>query len=154
MPKISVIIPAYNAERTLQETLESVQNQTLADIEIIIINDGSTDRTVDIAQNFADPRVKLFSYENGGVSVARNRGISHATGEFISFVDSDDFWTADKLEAQFNALKDCPEADVAYSWTYFFYEKTGEQVPGHPSFFEGDVYSDLLRENFSNPSRS
>jgi glycosyltransferase involved in cell wall biosynthesis len=148
MPRISVVIPAYNAESTIQKTVESVQSQTFSDIEIIVINDGSTDRTLDLLENISDSRLKIFSYENAGVCAARNRGIFHATGEFISFVDADDWWTPDKLEAQFNALKSHPEAGVAYSWTFFFYEHAGNKVPGHPAFFEGDVYAALLQENF------
>lgn len=148
MLKISVIIPAYNAEQTILETIESVQNQTFSDIEIIVIDDGSTDETLDRLKNVSDYRLKIFSYENGGVCLARNRGISHAIGEFISFVDADDLWTPDKLESQMNALKIYPEADVAYSWTYFFNEQAGDRIPGHPAFFEGDVYAALLQENF------
>ena len=148
MTLISVIIPAYNAERTLRQTIESIQNQTFSNIEIIVINDGSTDRTLDVLADISDQRLKVFSYENGGVCAARNRGVSYAAGDFISFVDADDLWTSDKLEAQFNALKAHPDADVVYSWTYFFYEQTGETISGHPTFFEGDVYTALLQENF------
>jgi glycosyltransferase involved in cell wall biosynthesis len=155
MPLISVIIPAYNAERTLLETVDSVQNQTLANIEIIIINDGSTDRTGNLIENLSDPRIKAFSYENGGVAVARNRGIDHATGEFIAFIDADDLWILDKLELQLAALQQHPEADVAYSWNYFYDDRTGDRIPGHVANFEGDVYAPLLQENFiangSNP---
>jgi glycosyltransferase involved in cell wall biosynthesis len=148
MPLISVIIPAYNAERTLLETVDSVQNQTLADIEIIIINDGSTDRTWKAIENLSDSRIKAFSYENGGVAVARNRGIAQATGEFMAFIDADDLWTPDKLELQLAALQQHPEAGIAYSWNYFYYEQTGERIPGHVANFEGDVYAPLLQENF------
>jgi glycosyltransferase involved in cell wall biosynthesis len=155
MPLISVIIPAYNAERTLLETIDSVQNQTLADIEIIIINDGSTDRTWHLIEHLSDPRIKAFSYENGGVAVARNRGIAQATGEFMAFIDADDLWTPDKLERQLAALQQQPKAGVAYSWNYFYYEQTGDRIPGHVANFEGDVYAPLLQENFiangSNP---
>jgi glycosyltransferase involved in cell wall biosynthesis len=155
MPYISVVIPAYNAERTLKETIQSVQDQTLTDIEIIIINDGSTDQTWNLIENLADSRIKAFSYENGGVAVARNRGITHAIGEFIAFIDADDLWTPDKLELQLDALKQHPEAGVAYSWNYFYYEKTGDRTPGHVANFEGNVYAPLLQENFlangSNP---
>lgn len=163
MPLISVIIPAYNAERTILETVNSVQNQTLANIEIIIINDGSIDRTWKLIEQLTDPRIKAFSYENGGVAVARNRGIDKATGEFMAFIDADDLWTLDKLELQLAALKQHPEAGIAYSWNYFYYEQTGDspserlrqRIPGHVANFEGDVYAPLLQENFlangSNP---
>ncbi len=155
MPTISIVIPAYNAESTIRETIESVQKQTFSDFEVIIIDDGSTDKTVEIINNFDDERIKVFSYENGGVSAARNRGISHANGEFIAFLDADDLWTPDKLELQLAVLEKYSEAGVAYSWTYFMYEQRKVIKAGNPVYFKGDVYSNLLVENFlahgSNP---
>lgn len=156
MPTISVVIPAYNAERTILETIKSVQQQTFSDWEIIVINDGSTDRTIELLQSISDERLKIFSYENGGVATARNRGISRACGEFIAFLDADDLWTPDKLELQLTALKQHPEAGVAYSWTYYFIDGQEETLyPGKQFFFEGNVYPQLLVENFlahgSNP---
>jgi glycosyltransferase involved in cell wall biosynthesis len=150
MPQISVIIPAYNAERTIRETIESVQQQTLQDFELIVINDGSNDRTLEVVQNINDKRLNIFSYENGGLPTARNRGMSKANGEFIAFLDADDLWTPDKLELQLAALKQHPEAGVAYSWTYFMEEK-GESLSFHQSIrysFEGNVYANLLVSDF------
>jgi glycosyltransferase involved in cell wall biosynthesis len=148
MPTISVIIPAYNAERTIQETVKSVLEQTFSDFELIIIDDGSTDRTLDLIQKIAVPRIRCFSYENGGVAVARNRGIFHAMGEFIAFLDADDLWTSDKLERQFKALEEHSEAAVAYSWTYFLDENENNSYADTSSFYEGDVYANLLVKNF------
>ncbi len=154
-PLISVIIPAYNAERTILETITSVQEQTFSNFEMIVINDGSSDRTLELLHNVADRRLKIFSSENGGVCAARNRGISHTTGEFIAFLDADDLWTPDKLEAQLIALQQYPEAGVAYSWTYFMDEQGESLSPGEPTFFEGNVCAQLLVNNFlasgSNP---
>lgn len=150
MPQISVVIPAYNAERTIMKTIESVQQQTFKDFDLIVINDGSTDRTLEILQSIEDERLKIFSYENGGLPTARNRGLSHATGEFITFIDADDLWIADKLETQLAALQQHPEAGVAYSLTYFMYEK-GETFAFHPcppTLFEGNVYDKLLVSDF------
>lgn len=155
MVTISVVIPAYNAERTILETIESVQQQTFSDFEIIVINDGSTDRTVEILQNVKDQRLKIFHYKNGGLCVARNRGLSHATGEFIAFLDADDLWTTDKLELQLAALQKHPEAGLAYSWTYYLDEQTKVTYTGVRTFFEGNVQPKLLVNNFiasgSNP---
>jgi glycosyltransferase involved in cell wall biosynthesis len=150
MPTISVVIPAYNAESTILETISSVQQQTLSDVELIVINDGSTDRTPELLHTIKDSRLRIFSYENGGLCVARNRGISHATGEFISFLDADDLWTPDKLELQLAALQQHPDAGVAYSWTYFMDEKEGSRSfhPCEPVFIEGKVYAELLVKNF------
>ncbi len=155
MPTISVVIPAYNAEYTILETIQSVQQQTFSDFEIIVINDGSTDKTLELLENIKDERLKVFSYDNGGLATARNRGIKNANGEFIAFLDADDMWTPDKLELQLAALKKHPEAGVAYSWTYFKYEKEKDSYANCHSFSEGNVYADLLVSNFlhngSNP---
>jgi glycosyltransferase involved in cell wall biosynthesis len=148
MSIVSVIIPAYNAEKTILATLESVQRQTLSDFELIVIDDGSTDHTVDLAKTLQDPRLKIFSYQNGGVSVARNRGIQHASGDFISFIDADDLWMPDKLQLQLEALQKNPEAGVAYSWTIFVDEKGTVLYAQEPVFHEGNVYPHLLVENF------
>ena len=155
MPTISIITPAYNAERTILETVESVQKQTYSDFELIIVDDGSKDRTVELLQSIEDQRLKIFSYENGGVAIARNRGLSHATGDLIAFIDADDLWTPDKLELQLAALQKHPEAGVAYSWTYFMSDKGESITPAKPVFVEGNVYAKLLVDNFlahgSNP---
>ena len=155
MPQISVVIPAYNAEHSIRETIDSVQQQTFSDFELIVINDGSTDRTLEILQTIEDPRLKIFSYQNGGLSIARNRGISHATGDFIAFLDADDLWALNKLKLQLAALQQNPEAGVAYSWTYFLNEQEKRLFPGCHLFYEGNVYADLLVKNFitngSNP---
>lgn len=148
MPTISVVVPAYNVERTILETLRSVQKQTFSDFEIIVINDGSTDGTVELLNTVQDPRLKVFSYSNGGLPVARNRGISQAKGEFITFLDADDLWTPDKLELQLAALQQNPEAAVAYSWTCNMDEKGENFYPGHQVNFEGNVYPKLLLGNF------
>ncbi len=155
MPTISVIIPAYNATRTILETLHSVQQQTILDFEIIVINDGSTDDLLAQLKSVNDPRLTVFSYENGGLSVARNRGLTHATGEFIAFLDADDLWTPDKLELQLAALQTHPEAGVAYSWTYYM-DNLGQSFHVDKTVTpSGNVYADLLVCNFlahgSNP---
>ena len=148
MPIVSVIIPAYNAERTILATLESVQKQTFSDIELIVIDDGSTDQTVKLVETLQDSRVKIFSYQNSGVSVARNRGIQCAIGDFIAFIDADDQWTSDKLELQLKALQKDPIAGVAYSWTTFIDEQGTVLYEQAPVFHEGNVYPQLLVENF------
>jgi glycosyltransferase involved in cell wall biosynthesis len=148
MATISVIIPAYNAECTILETIASVQEQTFSDFEVIVINDGSTDRTLERLATVKDSRLKVVSYENGGVSVARNHGMAHATGEFISFIDADDLWTLDKLELQLAALQKHPEAGVAYSWTSNMSDEGKSFDIGHSPIFTGNVYPELLVTNF------
>ncbi|HTX61950.1 MAG TPA: glycosyltransferase [Methanobacterium sp.] len=92
--KVSIIIPVYNVEKYLEECLESLINQTLKDIEIICVNDGSTDNSIEILEEYAkkDERIKVLDKKHCGISVARNRGMEHATGEYMGFIDSDD-WT-------------------------------------------------------------
>lgn len=93
MPKISVIMPVYNAEKYLNRSIESILNQSFQDFELIIVNDGSTDSSASICQEFAnkDSRIKFLSQSNSGVSVARNKGIEHAMAPWITFCDADDF---------------------------------------------------------------
>ncbi|KJH71119.1 glycosyltransferase family 2 protein [Aliterella atlantica] len=152
MPKVSVIIPAYNAEKTIRETIETVRQQTFPDWEIIIINDGSKDKTLEIVASIEDERIKVFSYENSGLSMARNRGISKANGEYIALLDADDLWTPDKLELQLLAFNNNPQAGVAYSWTYFMdVDEQGKVTSLHPSnpyAFAGNVYENLLISDF------
>lgn len=155
MPTISVIIPAYNAEKTIKQTIESVFNQTFNNFELIVINDGSQDSTMEILGSISDPRLKVFSYPNSGVAASRNRGISSASGEYISFLDADDLWTPDKLEAQFQALQENTQAAVAYSWTDCIDESGQFLRRGYYISVSGNVYQKLLLTNFlengSNP---
>ena len=155
MPIISVIIPAYNAERTIKETIQSVLNQSFQDLELLIINDGSQDSTLDVVESIQDPRIRVFCYPNAGSSASRNRGIALAKGEYVSFIDADDLWTADKLEAQYKALQENPQAAVAYSWTDHIDESGQFLRSGPQQSFNGDVYARLLLEDFigngSNP---
>ena len=114
--KISVIIPVYNSEKYLPECLESVINQSLKDIEIICVNDSSTDNSLDIIKEYAlkDKRIKVISQENtgNGAGSARNRGIENANGEYISFIDSDDYIEKDFLQKLYETAKEY-DADVA-----------------------------------------
>ena len=155
MTLISVVIPVYNGEKTVKETIESVLKQTFSDFELLIINDGSKDSTLKIVSEIRDPRLKVFSYTNAGLSVTRNRGISLAKGEYISFIDADDLWTSDKLESQLKALQENPQAAVAYSWTDHIDECGQFLRSGPQQTFNGDVYARLLLEDFigngSNP---
>ncbi|HEY9603933.1 MAG TPA: glycosyltransferase [Allocoleopsis sp.] len=148
MPLISIIIPAYNAQTTIQKTIESVLNQTFTDFELLVIDDGSQDATLEIVEHISDQRLKVFSYPNAGVSATRNRGLANATGELITFLDADDLWTPDKLEAQLDALQANPQAAVAYSWTDYIDECDRVLYPGSHVTANGDVYAKLLLSDF------
>lgn len=144
MPKVSVIIPAYNAMSYLPETLESVFGQTFTDLEILIVNDGSLDDIVEWASQIGDSRVKFISQANQGVSAARNTGIIKAQGEYIAFLDADDLWQPTKLEKQVHCLEANPTVGLAYTWTNFideFGQSTGVSIFSHA---EGNVWQEIV----------
>ena len=103
-PKISVIIPVYNAEEFLEESITSVLNQTFKDIELVCVNDGSKDNSLEMLNNFAkkDSRVKVIDKPNGGCGSARNMSLDNATGEYVYFFDPDDYVLPDAFEKLYN----------------------------------------------------
>jgi len=115
---IHIVVPAYNAEKYLSATLESVLAQTVIDWQLVVVNDGSKDRTPEIGNDFArrDSRITLVSQQNGGIGMARNRGIEELTDEceYVIFLDSDDVWEPDALEVLLTTLKAAPEAGGAH----------------------------------------
>ena len=111
-PLFSIVIPAYNAQRFLPLTLESIFRQTVQDFEIVVVNDGSTDDTLEILQGIADPRLRIITRENGGECVARNHGLREARGKYIAFLDSDDVWLPNHLEQALGFLEVHP--DIAW----------------------------------------
>ena len=114
MVKVSVIVPIYNAEKYLKQCLDSIAAQTLEDIEIILIDDGSTDGSAEICKEYlSDPRVTYFHKENEGLAAARQDGMERASGEYLGFVDSDDWLEPDMYEKMYAAAKSC-EAYVAF----------------------------------------
>src|SRR4051794_20117562 len=106
MPRISVVVPMYNVEEFLEACLESIARQTFGDLDVVMVDDGSTDSTAAIAEAFAarDGRFRLVSQPNGGLSKARNTGIDASSGEFLAFVDSDDALPLDAYERLIGAL--------------------------------------------------
>lgn len=144
MVPVSVIIPAYNAEKTIKKTIKSVLNQTFSDWELIVVDDGSTDSTKEVVAEIKDNRISLFSFPNAGVSAARNRGVNKSSGEFLAFIDADDLWTPDKLELQLKALQENPNAAVAYSWTDYINESDKIIYSGRHITLNGNIYEKLL----------
>ena len=122
-PLVSVVIPVYNVEKYLSECLDSVIGQTLREIEIICVNDGSTDSSAAIAEEYVrkDSRVKLISQPNGGLSAARNTGMKAARGEYVAFLDSDDCLTENALEKLYRQSRD-EGLDILYFGAESFYE--------------------------------
>lgn len=148
---VSVVIPAYNAESTIDETLWSVRGQTHALLEIIVVDDGSTDTTLALVEAHAaiDPRVQIIHQSNGGVAAARNAGWQQSGYNFISFIDADDLWAETKIEFQLQELEVAgPRAGMAY--TYCAEIDSRGVVCGLVSgqLHKGNVLSELLCTNF------
>ena len=124
--KVSVIIPVYNVEKYIRQCLESVINQTLKEIEIIIVNDGTKDNSMKIVEEYiSDKRIKIINKENGGLSSARNTGILAAQGKYICFIDSDDFVEKSMLEELYNIIEE-KKFDVVDSDIFLYNNKTHE----------------------------
>ncbi|MBO5090563.1 MAG: glycosyltransferase family 2 protein [Clostridia bacterium] len=139
-PLISVIVPAYNTAKFVGKCIESIQNNSYKNLEIIIVNDGSADNTADVVSSYAakDDRIVLINKENGGVSRARNTGIDAAKGEYIAFVDSDDYISEDFLET---LIKPCIEhgAESAVS-SYQMVTPDGKPLPCPKTGFTDDFF--------------
>lgn len=148
MPSISVVIPAFNAEATIEETVYSVLQQSWSDFELIIIEPGSTDGTARVLNHFCDSRLRIIQRPQGNVGVNRNYGLSLARGEFTTFLDADDLWTPKKLESQYQRLQQNPSADVCYSMSDCIDELGNRLYPASHATWEGDVYGKLLLSNF------
>lgn len=142
-PLVSVIVPIYNMENYLKTCLESIANQTYGNIEVLLIDDGSTDSSYHISKEFTDrdSRFKLFSKENGGVSSARNFGLDRALGEFISFIDPDDWVEKDYIEFLYAKLVESG-ADISIGGRYNFDEE--EQVFYYLIFGEDSYYEEVF----------
>ncbi len=118
-PYVSVVIPCYNAAPFLRETLDSALNQTHPPMEVIVVDDGSTDNSAAIAESYGSP-VRVIRQKNQGESVARNRGIDEAKGDWIAFLDADDIWMQDKLELQIERATSMPGTVCVHSAFYVF----------------------------------
>lgn len=142
---ISIVVPVYNVERYLDQCLESLSGQTFRDIEIVCVNDGSTDRSGEILEGHAlkDNRLKVFTQQNGGISAARNRGIEEARGEWLMFVDADDWIDAVTCETALKAAID-QKADVVL-WSYVRHFEQGRQSPRFLTVCDREFEGENLR---------
>lgn len=131
MPAVSVIMPAYNVAPYIGEAIESVLAQTFADFELIVIDDGATDASAEIAAAFGarDPRVRVVRQANAGISAARNHGLRVAAGEVMAILDSDDAWDPGYLQAQMAVLAERPEVDIVTGNAWFL----GSRLSGRPA---------------------
>jgi glycosyltransferase involved in cell wall biosynthesis len=130
MPKVSVIVPVYNVEHYVGAAIQSVLEQTFQDFEILIIDDASPDQSIAVCRGFDDDRIRIIQQANRGLAGARNTGIRNAQGEYLAFLDSDDLWTADKLEKHVAHLDRYPEVGLSYCRSAFIDQK-GEPLHYH-----------------------
>ena len=128
--KVSVVIPVYNTEKYVREAVESIMNQTLRELEIIIINDGSTDNSLQVVEELAaaDSRIQVYSQSNQGLSMARNAGITHAHGRYIYFMDSDDLLEKDAMELCYSKCEE-KELDFVFFDAQSFFEEDIRNAP-------------------------
>ena len=150
-PLVSVIVPAYNAEAFVEETLKSVLSQTYRNIEVLVVDDGSHDQTPDIIKSIAlgDSRVSLLQQANAGVAAARNLAIQRSKGEYIAPIDADDIWYPEKLEKQVQCMLEAePSVGLVYAWSVLINEDGLPTWGYHYADEEGEVYTDLLYRNF------
>lgn len=144
----SVIIPLYNKESQIKKTLESVLNQTFKDFEIVIVNDGSIDKSIEVVESFDDNRIRIINQNNSGVSQARNRGIIEANRKWIAFLDADDLWKPNKLEKYSKIIND----NIDLEWLLSGYTSLkGEKKNNFTYNFEGKFIDaiDALNDGLS-----
>lgn len=144
LPLVTVIIPVYNVEKYLRQALDSVVNQTYSNLEIIIVNDGSTDSSLNICEEYSkkDNRIVLISVPNGGLGAARNHGLEKATGEYIVFLDSDDFCPLNAIEMMFNSYEN-EGVDLVVGVCQIMIDNGNTLVPQKSSYRKREVISGI-----------
>lgn len=147
---ISVVIPLYNKEKSILNTIQSVVNQTYTDFELLIVDDSSTDKSASIAASYPDTRIRVIHKENGGVCSARNRGIQEAIGEYIALLDADDQWDMKYLEEQMRMVKDYPDAAM---WGINFAELSDGKLIRKLATGLPDGYRGYVENYFQTPGR-
>lgn len=142
-PLVSIIIPTYNREYLVGEAIKSVLDQTFRNFEIIVVDDGSTDKTADTIKSFSDDRVKYISQANRGRSNARNEGLKRAAGRYITFLDSDDLYLPDKLELQVAYLNTHSEFGMVYTSAHCIDERGTVLSDSYIANLSGWIYKDI-----------
>jgi len=146
-PIISIVIPLFNKEREVQRAIQSVLNQSISDFEVIVVNDGSTDKGPEIVRDINDLRISVINQANAGVSAARNTGIKEARADLIAFLDADDEWEPDFLETILGLEREFPDCSV-FATSYFLVNQDGVRRPavirGLPKDFQKGVLKDYF----------
>ena len=152
-PLVSIVMPAYNAERFIDRALESALHQTYANLEILVVDDGSQDRTAALIRSREDPRVRYLHQPNQGPGPARNKGIAASTGTYITFLDADDFYRPNKVERQVTLLEAHPEFGASFCNAVHFYSNAPDRLLGRSAGVQpGDIFPALLRSSLVNPN--
>ncbi len=150
-PLVSIVIPAFNAEKVLVDALDSVRGQTYTRWEALVVDDGSTDRTAQVAEEYAgaDPRIRLLQQANAGSAIARNTALKEARGELIAFLDADDMWFATKLERQVQLVRADPGANFFFTnyWVWNGCNDRSLRYATRGEFPEGDLLEQLYCKN-------
>jgi len=149
VPRVSVVIPTYNYARYVPEAIDSVLAQSFEELEVIVVDDGSTDQTAEILRAFGG-QLRDIRQEHRGLSAARNTGIRAARGQYVAFLDSDDLWLPDKVSLQVARLDAEPEVGLVYGETLFFHDSTPATLTLHSRFAphpSGRILSWLVRGN-------
>jgi glycosyltransferase involved in cell wall biosynthesis len=152
-PKVSVIIPVYNQANFLDAAIQSVVAQTYHDYEIIVVNDGSTDRTDEVAKQYQE-KIRYINQENQGLAGARNTGINASKGEYVALLDSDDLWDSSFLRLMMDWVDKVPDATVYYCGIRYI-DEAGKELPQRGGLSvnpEMDLFQQVLRSNFIIPS--
>lgn len=148
-PLVSILIPAYNAEKYIKEALDSALAQTYANTEIVVVDDGSTDRTAEIVQSYNDPRIRRIKQENRGIVRVRNRLLQEARGEYLAYLDADDIYLPKKIEEEVRYLETHPEDAAVYCDIRYFYDGAPDVLYRHRyTFWSGDIFEKLLDHMF------
>ena len=152
-PLVSVVVPAYNAERFLGRAMRSALTQTYTRLELIVVDDGSTDGTAQVIRSFPDSRVRHFSQPNRGQGAARNHGIRVSAGRYVTFLDADDAYLAWKVQRQVEFLETHQEFQVTFCNALHFYSRRPARLlERRVASGSGDIFRDLLRASLINPN--
>jgi len=148
-PLVTIITPTYNRAAFLPQAIDGVLAQTYENFELIIVDDGSTDNSPEILSEYQskDERIRVYRQENQGQSIARNKAITEARGEFICFLDSDNYWAPDKLEQQLNLFETNPSVDVIYGDIVTVDENSIELSRKNMKRYSGNISRWMLRDN-------
>lgn len=129
MPFFSIIIPLYNKEAFIENTIKSVLSQTFTDFEVIVVNDGSTDKSLEKINGIKDSRILISNQENSGASATRNKGLTLASSDYIAFLDADDLWLEDHLQTLYTLIQDFPQAGIFASRYQLVFKNNHVSIP-------------------------